>query len=151
MTCEVTCNITRNLTCIITFNQDAAWVAMNSSLKCSSLSQIYLLLKVWHTHAARCTLHAARCTLHAARCTLHTKPVLFRALILWPTTWPSPLWTAPTRGRRKWCSIAWCSGTAVLQYCYKGDSNIPIGVLGFVDDTLGVSKCGKAAIKKMLS
>ena len=35
-----------------------------------------------------------------------------------------------------------------LQYCYKGDSNIPIGVLGFVDDTLGVSECGKAAIKK---
>ena len=35
-----------------------------------------------------------------------------------------------------------------LQYCYKGDKNIPIGVLGFVDDTLGVSECGKAAIKK---
>ena len=35
-----------------------------------------------------------------------------------------------------------------LQYKYKGDPNIPIGVLGFVDDTLGVSECGSSAIKK---
>ena len=35
-----------------------------------------------------------------------------------------------------------------LQYLYKGDQNIPIGVLGMVDDTLGVSKCGKKAIQK---
>ena len=35
-----------------------------------------------------------------------------------------------------------------LQYKYKGDPNIPIGVLGFVDDTLGISECGNSAIKK---
>ena len=35
-----------------------------------------------------------------------------------------------------------------LQYLYKGDQNIPIGVLGMVDDTLGVSKCGQKAIQK---
>ena len=35
-----------------------------------------------------------------------------------------------------------------LQYKYKGDPNIPIGVLGMVDDTLGVSKCGMDAIRK---
>ena len=27
-----------------------------------------------------------------------------------------------------------------LQYFYKGDRNIPIGVRGMVDDTLGISK-----------
>ena len=35
-----------------------------------------------------------------------------------------------------------------LQYYYKGDQNIPIGVLGMVDDTLGVSICGQSAIRK---
>ena len=35
-----------------------------------------------------------------------------------------------------------------LQYHYKGDQNIPIGVLGMVDNTLGVSECGKQAIRK---
>ena len=35
-----------------------------------------------------------------------------------------------------------------LQYLYRGDTNIPIGVLGMVDDTLGVSECGQPAIKK---
>ena len=35
-----------------------------------------------------------------------------------------------------------------LQYKYKGDPNIPIGVLGMVDDTLGVSNCGNDSIKK---
>ena len=35
-----------------------------------------------------------------------------------------------------------------LQYYYKGDQNIPIGVLGMVDDTLGVSICGQRAIRK---
>jgi hypothetical protein len=35
-----------------------------------------------------------------------------------------------------------------LQYQYKGDPNIPIGVLGMIDDTLGVSQCGNAAIRK---
>ena len=34
-----------------------------------------------------------------------------------------------------------------LQYFYKEDENIPIGVRGMVDDTLGVSKCGEQAIK----
>ena len=29
-----------------------------------------------------------------------------------------------------------------LQYFYKGDKPIPIGVRGMVDDTLGVQKCG---------
>ena len=37
-----------------------------------------------------------------------------------------------------------------LQYYYKEDPSIPIGVLGFVDDTLRVSQCGSAAIRKML-
>ena len=40
------------------------------------------------------------------------------------------------------------SSDSQLQYKYKGDSSIPIGVLGFVDDTLGVSECGKESIKK---
>ena len=35
-----------------------------------------------------------------------------------------------------------------LQYYYKEDPNITIGVLGFVDDTLGVSQCSSAAIQK---
>ena len=35
-----------------------------------------------------------------------------------------------------------------LQYNYKGDPSIPIGILGMVDDTLGVTKCGKEAIRK---
>ena len=35
-----------------------------------------------------------------------------------------------------------------LQYKYKGDPNIPIGVLGFVDDTLGISECGINSIRK---
>jgi hypothetical protein len=35
-----------------------------------------------------------------------------------------------------------------LQYKYKGDANIPIGILGMVDDTLGISLCGKEAIRK---
>ena len=30
---------------------------------------------------------------------------------------------------------------------YKGDKNIGIGICGMVDDTLGVSKCDKSAIK----
>ena len=35
-----------------------------------------------------------------------------------------------------------------LQYFYRNDPNIPIGVLGMIDDTLAVSKCGKEAIRK---
>ena len=35
-----------------------------------------------------------------------------------------------------------------LQYKYMGDENIPIGVLGMIDDSLGVSECGNAAIRK---
>ena len=33
-----------------------------------------------------------------------------------------------------------------LQYLYKEDTNIPIGVRGMVDDTLGISNCGTDAI-----
>ena len=33
-----------------------------------------------------------------------------------------------------------------LQYHYKEDKNIPIGVRGMVDDTLGISNCGNEAI-----
>ena len=33
-----------------------------------------------------------------------------------------------------------------LQYFYKGDKSIPIGVRGMVDDTLGISKCGNQAV-----
>ena len=35
-----------------------------------------------------------------------------------------------------------------LLYKYKGDPNIEIGVLGMVDDTLGVTNCGEESIKK---
>ena len=35
-----------------------------------------------------------------------------------------------------------------LKYLYKGHPNIEIGVLGFIDDTLGVSQCGTASIQK---
>ena len=34
-----------------------------------------------------------------------------------------------------------------LQYHYKSDKNIPIGIRGMVDDTLGVSKCGSIAVQ----
>ena len=33
-----------------------------------------------------------------------------------------------------------------LQYHYKGDKNIPIGVRCMVDDTLGISKCGNTSV-----
>ena len=33
-----------------------------------------------------------------------------------------------------------------LTYKYKGDENIKIGVLGMIDDTLSISKCGTASI-----
>ena len=35
-----------------------------------------------------------------------------------------------------------------LQYFYKEDEKIPIGVLGMVDDILLISKCGNEAIEK---
>ena len=35
-----------------------------------------------------------------------------------------------------------------LQYQYKGDPSIPIGVLGMVDDTLAIADCGNPSIKK---
>ena len=35
-----------------------------------------------------------------------------------------------------------------LLYKYRGDPTIPIGVLGLVDDTLGISECGNAAVAK---
>jgi hypothetical protein len=35
-----------------------------------------------------------------------------------------------------------------LQYYYKQDPNIPIGILGMVDDTLAVADCGNKAIRK---
>ena len=35
-----------------------------------------------------------------------------------------------------------------LQYFYKQDPNIPIGVMGMVDDILSISKCGNETIEK---
>ena len=35
-----------------------------------------------------------------------------------------------------------------LNYFYKNDTNIQIGMLGFVDDTLSIQKCGNLAIEK---
>ena len=35
-----------------------------------------------------------------------------------------------------------------LTYKYKGDDSIAIGVLGMVDDTLSISKCGNTTVKK---
>ena len=35
-----------------------------------------------------------------------------------------------------------------LVYNYKGDTNIPIGVLGMVDDTATISECGNKAVSK---
>ena len=35
-----------------------------------------------------------------------------------------------------------------LQYYYKGDPQIPIGILGMVDDTLAVADCGNKSIRK---
>ena len=35
-----------------------------------------------------------------------------------------------------------------LQYQYKGDPSIAIGVLGMVDDTLAIADCGTPSIKK---
>ena len=37
-------------------------------------------------------------------------------------------------------------GPANMQYFNKGDQNIPIGVRGRVDDTIGISNCGNEAI-----
>ena len=37
-----------------------------------------------------------------------------------------------------------------LLYKYRGDPRITIGVLGMVDDTLGVSECGVNAVEKNL-
>ena len=34
-----------------------------------------------------------------------------------------------------------------LQYYYKEDKSIPIGIRGMVDDTIGVSKCGNTAVQ----
>ena len=33
-----------------------------------------------------------------------------------------------------------------LQYRYKGDTNVPIGILGMIDDTLAVLECGNPAM-----
>ena len=35
-----------------------------------------------------------------------------------------------------------------LIYNYKGDKNIKIGVLGMIDDTLSISKCGNSSVQK---
>ena len=35
-----------------------------------------------------------------------------------------------------------------LKYHYKNDRNIPIGVLGMVDDTLDIAECGLQSIQK---
>ena len=35
-----------------------------------------------------------------------------------------------------------------LLYKYRGDSNITVGVLGMVDDTLGVSECDVTSVKE---
>ena len=35
-----------------------------------------------------------------------------------------------------------------LHYNYKGDKNIPIELLGMVDDTLAVTQCGNASVKR---
>ena len=35
-----------------------------------------------------------------------------------------------------------------LSYKYRGDPNITVGVLGMVDDTLGVSECGVTSVEK---
>ena len=35
-----------------------------------------------------------------------------------------------------------------LQYYYRGDTNIPIGILGMVNDTLAVAECGNNSIRK---
>ena len=35
-----------------------------------------------------------------------------------------------------------------LLYKYRGDSNITVGVLGMVDDTIGVSECGVTSVEK---
>ena len=37
-----------------------------------------------------------------------------------------------------------------LQYFYRGDPKIPIGVLGMIDDTLAVTKCGNEARRKKM-
>ena len=35
-----------------------------------------------------------------------------------------------------------------LEYYYQKDKDMPIGVLGMVDDTLDISKCGHQAVQK---
>ena len=37
---------------------------------------------------------------------------------------------------------------STLTYHYKGDTNIQIGVLGMIDDTLAISKCGNNSVRK---
>ena len=36
---------------------------------------------------------------------------------------------------------------AELQYHCEGDKNVPIGVRGWVDDTLGISRCGNTSVE----
>ena len=36
-----------------------------------------------------------------------------------------------------------------LMYKYRGDPSIAVGVLGMVDDTLGVSECGSLLWKRI--
>ena len=35
-----------------------------------------------------------------------------------------------------------------LKYFYRNDQDIPIGVLGMVDDQLDISECGNQAVQK---
>ena len=35
-----------------------------------------------------------------------------------------------------------------LQYLYQNDPNIPLGVLGMIDDTLDISECGNQSVVK---
>ena len=44
-----------------------------------------------------------------------------------------------------------CMSDRCLQYNYRGDPSVPMGVLGMVDDTLSVSECDTDTIKRMPS
>ena len=73
---------------------------------------------------------------------------LFMRISVKDVTMQSSVWSSLKRTKSK----DWPDQTAIADesfiYCYKGDPEVPIGILSFLDDTLGVSESGNAAIHK---
>ena len=72
-----------------------------------------------------------------------TKRVLLKDVVMQGSVWGSIKCTTTmdklNKAMRK---------EAPLQYLYKNDPNIPIGVLGMIDDTLDIAECGNQSVAK---